>query len=158
IAVEKIDPHEFLAFVHDVDLSCVPQNPALAAALRELPGTKLVYTNGSVPHAERLLAHLGIGASFSGIFDIVAANFEPKPALAPYRQFLARYRIEPSRALMVEDMTKNLVPAARRTATTSTMSSTISPAFSPPRRPRGRRRGERRRCHPRQAGGALRPD
>jgi putative hydrolase of the HAD superfamily len=119
IAVEKIDPHEFLAFVHDVDLSCVPQNPALAAALRELPGTKLVYTNGSVPHAERLLAHLGIGASFSGIFDIVAANFEPKPALAPYRQFLARYRIEPSRALMVEDMTKNLVPAAALGLTTA---------------------------------------
>ena len=112
MTVDRIDPHEFLAFVHDVDLSVVPANPALAEALAALPGRKLVYTNGSVPHAERLLKHLGITDSFCGIFDIVASEFAPEPAAAPFRAFVERYRIEPKSALMVEDMAKNLVPAA----------------------------------------------
>ncbi len=33
MTVDKVDPHEFLAYVHDVDLSCVPADPVLAAAL-----------------------------------------------------------------------------------------------------------------------------
>src|SRR5215472_5393356 len=45
--VDRIDPHEFLAFVHDVDLACVPPNPALATALAALGGKKIVHTNGS---------------------------------------------------------------------------------------------------------------
>ncbi|HVH79223.1 MAG TPA: pyrimidine 5'-nucleotidase, partial [Stellaceae bacterium] len=58
MAVHRIDPHEFMAFVHDVDLSCVPPNPELVMALGTLSGRKLIYTNGSVPHAENLLRHL----------------------------------------------------------------------------------------------------
>jgi putative hydrolase of the HAD superfamily len=112
MVVNRIDPHEFLAHVHDVDLSCVPANPELVAALVALPGRKLIYTNGSVPHAERLLEHLGISSSFSGIFDIVASEFSPKPADAPFRAFVEKYAIAPNSALMVEDMAKNLVPAA----------------------------------------------
>jgi putative hydrolase of the HAD superfamily len=112
MVVNRIDPHDFLAFVHDVDLSGVPANPALVAALAALPGRKLIYTNGSVPHAERLLQHLGITSSFSGIFDIVASAFTPKPADAPFRAFMEKYAIAPRSALMVEDMAKNLAPAA----------------------------------------------
>src|SRR5437867_3463793 len=33
MAVSRIDPHEFLDFVHEVDLACVPPDPALVAAL-----------------------------------------------------------------------------------------------------------------------------
>jgi putative hydrolase of the HAD superfamily len=110
--IDRVDPHDFLAFVHDVDLSVVPPNPALATALTSLPGRKLVYTNGSVRHAERLLDHLGINFSFSGIFDIVASEFTPKPAPGPLRAFVEHYRIEPHSALMIEDMAKNLAPAA----------------------------------------------
>src|ERR1700738_3090165 len=75
MAVHRVDPHEFMAFVHDVDLSCVPANPTLVAALRVLSGRKIVYTNGSVPHAENLLKHLGIIDLFDGVFDIVASDF-----------------------------------------------------------------------------------
>ena len=49
---DRIDPDDFLAFVHEVDLSCVPQDSALAAALAALPGRKIVHTNGSQRHAE----------------------------------------------------------------------------------------------------------
>jgi putative hydrolase of the HAD superfamily len=119
MAVHRVDPHEFMTFVHDVDLSCVPANPALVAALEGLSGRKLVYTNGSVPHAENLLKHLGISYFFDDIFDIVASDFAPKPAMGPFREFVRRYGVEPTRALMIEDMAKNLAPAAELGMTTA---------------------------------------
>jgi putative hydrolase of the HAD superfamily len=119
MAVHRIDPHEFMAFVHDVDLSCVPANPELVAALNGLSGRKLIYTNGSVPHAENLLKHLGISDCFDDIFDIVASDFAPKPAMSALRLFVDRFGVKPVGALMVEDMAKNLVPAAELGMTTA---------------------------------------
>ena len=117
--VHNIDPHEFLAFVHEVDLACVPPDPALVRALAQLDGRKIVHTNGSVRHAERLLDHLGLSTAFSGIIDIVAADFEPKPALTGYRLLLKRHSVRPDTALMVEDMARNLAPAAELGMTTA---------------------------------------
>ncbi|MGH7031346.1 MAG: pyrimidine 5'-nucleotidase [Stellaceae bacterium] len=123
--VDRIDPHEFMAYVHDVDLACVPADPALVAALAALPGRKIVHTNGSVAHAERLLNHLGIAGAFCGIVDIAMAGFEPKPALAGYRELLRRHSVAPETALMVEDLAKNLVPAAALGMTTGWVRGTI---------------------------------
>ena len=67
-------------------------DPELVAALAGLPGRKIVHTNGSERHAERLLDHLGIADSFCGIFDIAAAEFDPKPALAGYQRCCAATR------------------------------------------------------------------
>ena len=116
---DGIDPHDFLGYVHAVDLSCVPADPALAAALAALPGRKIVHTNGSERHARRLLDHLGIARSFCGIIDIAAAGFEPKPHLAGYHELLRRHAVAPQTALMVEDMARNLVPAAALGMTTA---------------------------------------
>jgi putative hydrolase of the HAD superfamily len=119
--VDRIDPHEFLAFVHEIDLACVPANPELVAALGRLHGRKIVHTNGSVRHAERLLDHLGVSDSFCGIVDIVAADFAPKPALAGYQLLLRRHAVEPRTAIMVEDIARNLAPAAELGMTTAWM-------------------------------------
>jgi len=125
MTVDRVDPHEFLAYVHDIDLSCVPADPVLAAALAALPGRKIVHTNGSVRHAERLLDHLGIAPSFCGVVDIAMAGFEPKPALAGYRALMRRHEVTPNSALMVEDMAKNLVPAAALGMTTAWVRGTV---------------------------------
>jgi putative hydrolase of the HAD superfamily len=119
MTVDRIDPDDFLAFVHEVDLSCVPRNPVLVAALSALPGRKIVHTNGSRSHAERVLDHLGIAGLFCGIVDIAAADYEPKPALAGYHELLRRHGVSPPTALMIEDMAKNLVPAAAMGMTTA---------------------------------------
>jgi putative hydrolase of the HAD superfamily len=119
MTVDRVDPEDFLNFVHQVDLSGVPRDAILIAALAALPGRKIVHTNGSQRHAERLLDHLGIAASFCGIVDIAAADYEPKPELAGYRTLLQRHRVNPVTALMVEDMAKNLVPAATLGMTTA---------------------------------------
>jgi putative hydrolase of the HAD superfamily len=125
MVVNRIDPHEFLNFVHDIDHSVVPANPDLVVALSGLAGRKLVYTNGSVRHAENLLAHLGIAHLFEDIFDIVASEFAPKPAMAPFRTFVGRFGVEPRRALMLEDMAINLAPAAELGMTTAWVHSTL---------------------------------
>ena len=119
MTVNRIDPHEFLAFVHEVDLACVPQDPALAAAIGKLHGRKIVFTNGSVRHAERLLGHLGIGDHFTGIVDIVACEFDPKPSLTGYRELMRRHEVTAAKALMVEDIARNLAPAAELGMTTA---------------------------------------
>jgi putative hydrolase of the HAD superfamily len=119
MTVDRIDPHEFLAFVHDIDLAGVPPDPDLVAALRRLDGRKIVHTNGSQRHAERLLDHLGLSDAFCGIIDIVAADFAPKPALAGYRLLLRRHAVAASTALMIEDIARNLAPAAELGMTTA---------------------------------------
>ena len=119
MVVDRIDPNEFLAFVHDIDLTCVPPDPVLVAALAALPGRKIVHTNGSRRHAERLLDHLGIARSFCGILDIEAAGYEPKPALAGYHELLKRHEVAPDTALMVEDIARNLIPAGALGMTTA---------------------------------------
>jgi putative hydrolase of the HAD superfamily len=119
MTVNRIDPNDFLGYVHEIDLTCVPPNPVLVEALAALPGRKIVHTNGSVRHAQRLLDHLGIAGSFCGIVDIEAAGYEPKPGLAGYHELLRRHEVTPATALMIEDMAKNLAPAAALGMTTA---------------------------------------
>jgi putative hydrolase of the HAD superfamily len=119
MVVDRIDPHEFLAFVHDIDLAGVAPDPALVAAIGQLDGRKIVHTNGSQRHAERLLDHLGLTDAFCGIVDIVAAEFDPKPALAGYALLLRRYAVDAPTALMIEDIARNLAPAAELGMTTA---------------------------------------
>ncbi|MFQ5347684.1 MAG: pyrimidine 5'-nucleotidase [Rhodothalassiaceae bacterium] len=113
-----VPPDRFLEHVHDVDLDGLAPNPDLGEALAALPGRCLVYTNGSARHAERVLARLDIAQEIDGIFDLVAADYEPKPAESSFDRFLDRFAVEPGRAVMVEDMARNLVPAAARGVTT----------------------------------------
>ncbi len=105
---QQIDTDEFLEFVHDIDHSPIEPNPALAQAIKALPGRKLIYTNGSRKHAEAVADRLGISEHFEDIFDIVAADLEPKPSAVPYEKFFAVMGVDPTRAAMFEDLPKNL--------------------------------------------------
>lgn len=113
-----LDPAAFLDYVHDIDLNVVQAQPRLGAALDRLPGRKVVFTNGTVAHAERVLNRLGIADRFETLFDIVASDYLPKPREEPYRKLLGNHRIRPQGAVMVEDMARNLVPAAALGMTT----------------------------------------
>ena len=106
-----LDPKSFLDYVHDIDLAGLAPAPRLDRALAALPGRKLVFTNGSVAHADRVMRRLGIDRHFSAIFDIAAAGFVPKPARQTYEQLCAAHAVEPNRAVMVEDIARNLEPA-----------------------------------------------
>jgi putative hydrolase of the HAD superfamily len=103
-----ISADEFLAYVHDIDHSPLEPNPAMGQALAQLPGRKLILTNASVAHAEKVLERLALGVEFDGVFDIISAEFEPKPARQTYRRFLDLHDVDATRAAMFEDLARNL--------------------------------------------------
>lgn len=105
----RVDPEEFLAEVHAVDLSVLTPHPSLATALSRLPGRKFILTSATHAHAGETLSRLGIDDRFDGVFDIVDAGYLPKPAEATYAAFLARFSIESTVAAMFEDTPRNLV-------------------------------------------------
>src|SRR5579859_1599081 len=71
---------DYLAYVHQIDHSPLEPNPAMGAAIAKLPGRKLILTNGSTDHAGAVLDRLGLSTHFEAVFDIIAAELEPKPA------------------------------------------------------------------------------
>jgi putative hydrolase of the HAD superfamily len=79
---------DYLAYVHQIDHSPLEPNPAMGEAIARLPGRKLILTNGSTDHADKVLQRLGIGSHFEAVFDIIAAELEPKPAPQTYQKFL----------------------------------------------------------------------
>ena len=109
----KVDPDEFLEFVHDVDHSSVAPDPGLGRAVKHLPGRKFIFTNGSKVHAEKVAARLGVTEHFEAIFDIAAANLLPKPEAATYDLFVRHFGLAPERSAMFEDLARNLkIPKA----------------------------------------------
>src|SRR5260370_38680731 len=84
-------------------------NPAMGTAIAKLPGRKLIPANGSTHHAGKVLARLGLGDHFEAVFDIIAAELEPKPAPQTYRKFLDTHQVDPERSAMFEDLARNLI-------------------------------------------------
>ena len=104
-----IDPHEFLEAAHRIDYSPLPADEGLSEVIKALPGRKFIFTNGTVKHAEAAARALGILDHFEDIFDIVAADYVPKPAGATYDKFASLHRVETRKAVMFEDLPRNLV-------------------------------------------------
>jgi putative hydrolase of the HAD superfamily len=100
---------DFLAFVHRIDHSPLEPNPRMGAAIARLPGRKMILTNGSTDHVEKVLERLGLAGHFEAVFDIIAAKLEPKPAPQTYQRFLALHQVDPAKAAMFEDLARNLV-------------------------------------------------
>jgi putative hydrolase of the HAD superfamily len=111
-------PDDFLKFVHEVDHSPLEPNPPLGAAIEQLPGRKLILTNGTRSHANAVLARLQLDRHFEDVFDIVAGELEPKPSPAVYDRFLKAHGVDAERAAMFEDLARNLAVPHRLGMTT----------------------------------------
>lgn len=108
-----IDPHHFLADVHDIDISHLRPDPALQTAIASLPGRKIVYTNGSENHAKRVLAARGLTQEFDAVYGVEHADFKPKPTHDAFSRVFAKDGVTPTKAAMFEDEARNLaVPHA----------------------------------------------
>jgi putative hydrolase of the HAD superfamily len=103
-----LNPDGYLDYVHRIDHSPLTPNPALGAALAKLPGRKLILTNGTRKHADAVMQRLEVNEHFEDVFDIVAAELEPKPSAKTYERFLARHRVDAAKAAMFEDLARNL--------------------------------------------------
>ena len=113
MAEHGMKPDDFLDFVHKIDHSPLLPNPELGAAIEKLPGRKLILTNGTRKHADAVMQRLEIHHHFEDVFDIAAADLDPKPLPQVYDRFLHRHGVDPQKAAMFEDLARNLsVPHA----------------------------------------------
>jgi putative hydrolase of the HAD superfamily len=112
MAHHGVDPLVFMDDVHDVPMDALIPDPALREALARLPGRRLVFTNGSSKHAQRVLKHLELADLFDDVFHLEAAAFTPKPNLVTYETMIAAHGVKPERSAFFEDSERNLKPAA----------------------------------------------
>jgi len=103
-----VDPAPYLTVVHDIDLDHLDPDPALRAGIAALPGNRIVYTNGSAPYAERVLAARGLDGLFDGVYGVEHAGFRPKPERAAFETVFARSGVSAPEAAMFEDDPRNL--------------------------------------------------
>ena len=103
-----IEPEEFLKYVHDIDLSFMKKDFILRKELENLNLKKFIFTNGSREHANNITTHLGVNDQFDGLFDIVDAEFNPKPAAKAFDLMIKKFKINPRETLYIEDIAKNL--------------------------------------------------
>ena len=107
----KINAHEFLEFVHDINIEFLQKDPDLAKEIERLDGIKIIFTNGSRKHALNVTKRLGVDQLFDDIFDIVDCDFIPKPIMKPYKKLVEKHKIDPKLCVFVEDIARNLKPA-----------------------------------------------
>lgn len=103
-----VEPGPYLDRVHEIDLTHLERDAALAEGIRALPGRKVVYTNGCAPYAERVVAARGLEGLFDAIYGVEHANFQPKPDRAAYDIVFGLDGLTPGAAAMFEDDARNL--------------------------------------------------
>jgi len=103
--------NEFLEFVHDLDIDFLKKDIKLSEELKKLDGKKIIFTNASKKHALNVTKRIGIDQYFDDIFDIIDANFVPKPAIKPYKKLVEKHKIDPKLCVLIEDIARNLKPA-----------------------------------------------
>ena len=104
----KIDPDDFLNIVHDIDFSVLSKDLNLLDALNNLPGRKLIYTNGTVPYAREVLKYRGLLDVFDEIYGIEDARYVPKPFPEAFEIIFSKANIAHNRSAMFEDEVRNL--------------------------------------------------
>jgi putative hydrolase of the HAD superfamily len=65
-----------------------------------------------------VLERLQLGRHFEDVFDIVAADLEPKPSPAVYDRFLQTHGVDARTSAMFEDLARNLAVPHRLGMTT----------------------------------------
>lgn len=103
-----IDPDPYLVAVHDISFAPLDPDVELAARIKDLPGRRIVYTNGSAPYAERVLEARGLAGLFDGIYGVEHADYRPKPERQAFDTVFAKAGIAPQTAAMFEDDPRNL--------------------------------------------------
>ena len=106
--VHDLDPGPYLAAVHDISLDQLEPDAALNTVIRALPGRKIVYTNGSAPYAERVIAARGLAGAFDAVYGVEHAGYRPKPEPEAFQTILTQDQSAPATAAMFEDEPRNL--------------------------------------------------
>ena len=94
--------------MHDISFDALAPDPHLAELIAQLPGRKIVYTNGSAPYAAEVLRARGLEASFDAIYGVEHADYHPKPDRTAFERVFGRDGVDGTSAAMFEDDPRNL--------------------------------------------------
>lgn len=106
--IHGVDPGPYLHEVHQIDFSVLSPDPDLAARIRALPGRRIIYTNGTAPYAEQVIAARGLSGLFDAVYGVEHAGLRPKPERRAFETVFAKDGLDPTRAAMFEDDIRNL--------------------------------------------------
>ncbi len=104
----NVQPEKFLNYVHDIDLTSIKKNKELDHELKKYNGKKIIFTNGSDQHAKKVLSQIGLNNTIDNIFDIIKADYIPKPEILTYQKVINEYRLDPRNTIMIDDLPNNL--------------------------------------------------
>ena len=109
----NVQPEKFLSYVHDIDLNSIKKNKKLSNELKNYKGKKIIFTNGSNEHAKRVLGKIGLDKTIENIFDIIRADYIPKPNILTYQKVIKEYSLDPKKTIMIDDLPNNLKTAKK---------------------------------------------
>jgi len=109
-----IDPDDYLSYVHRFSVTeMLAPNDALDQALARLPWRRVVFTNASKDHAQRVLTALGVRQHFERIFGIRDTGYVCKPDPSAYRTVLDALCVSANKCIMFDDSIANLRAAKK---------------------------------------------
>ena len=129
IVEKKLEPEEFLDYVHDVEHPELKKNDQLISKIRILEGKKIIFTNATSKHAKKILKILELEDDFDQIIDIKDLEYIPKPDKRSYKKLLECLNLDKEnldKTIFFEDTVKNLVPAKELGITTVWMKNSIN--------------------------------
>ena len=129
IVEKKLEPEEFLDYVHDVEHPELEKNDQLISKIRLLEGKKIIFTNATSNHAKKILKILELEHDFDQIIDIKDLEYIPKPDKRSYKKLLECLNLNKenlNKTIFVEDTVKNLIPAKELGITTVWMKNSIN--------------------------------
>ena len=104
----KVNPDEYLDYVHQINYDVVSPNEGLKNTIQELKGKKYIFTNANYGHVEKVLEKLKMENVFDGCFDISESDYLPKPHKEIYVSFQKKFNLDSSSTAMFEDLHINL--------------------------------------------------
>ena len=129
IVEKKLEPEEFLDYVHDVEHPELKKNDQLISKIRILEGKKIIFTNATSKHAKKILKILELEDDFDQIIDIKDLEYIPKPDKRSYKKLLECLNLKKEnldKTIFFEDTVKNLIPAKELGITTVWMKNSIN--------------------------------
>ena len=129
IVEKKLEPEEFLDYVHDVEHPELKKNDQLISKIKILEGKKIIFTNATSKHAKKILKILELEHDFDQIIDIKDLEYIPKPDKRSYKKLLECLNLNKEnldKTIFFEDTVKNLIPAKELGITTVWMKNSIN--------------------------------
>lgn len=130
LAEHRVDPTEYLAFIHDVPVDTLLQpDPVLDQLLARVRAESVIFSNAAEAHVRRVLQRLGIAHHFRRLFYIENLDYVTKPRPEAFQRVLAALQADPAACLLVEDSPANVQAAQEAGMRTVQMGKSFDPRF-----------------------------